>query len=76
MHILFVLLAVIVGYLYLQTGFTQSHQSRYQIVTAQGRQAVFRIDTTTGVVSYCYPYDISASNPNPESMYCTTKQAK
>lgn len=33
---------------------------RYQIaITAHGIHSVFRVDTVTGAISYCYPYSAS-----------------
>ena len=38
-------------------GNAQMPNAKFQIVApAQGSHAVFKLDTTTGTVSYCFPY--------------------
>lgn len=60
---------------------------RFQIVAASyggTRQGVYRIDTSSGAVSFCYTYDASTDangSPQwtvqaPKYIYCATQQAK
>ena len=64
---LLVLLAVIVCvalFTAAPIGNAQAPSAKFQIVATahQGMPSVFKLDTTTGAVSYCFPY---GSEPQP-----------
>jgi hypothetical protein len=66
MKLLMILAAMVCVALFIAapTGNAQAPAAKYQIVAAAqgGHAAVFKLDTTTGAVSFCFPH---GGNPQP-----------
>lgn len=73
-YLIVLFLASIATLVYAQQGGTNSKFGRYQIVpTSHGMHSVFKIDTASGDVSYCYTYVVDTTGP-VQGVHCVLQK--